>query len=361
MSRAPTGRVTPSCSAIAAAIRSARGTPRRWMPTRTSPSVPAWRLDDLVGDADDRAADLVRRHDLATVHQATGPAQGPVHPPRRGTCVLLPGLAGPVVKGFGAVYRAARRARPGRVGDDDGLVARVGHAAQLPGGVAAPGVHRDEASLPVPAGRRRPGEPVGVQREAGERGRVGEDDGPERPVVVDGDERQASRSGLGGIRDPDAEVASGGIEADLPVGDRLADGLPRKRPCRRVGGAVEERLPVGGDEAPGRGNPGLLRVAPGERSGPEDDGPVRGIDDRPPDAVARERGDRPAGGIDQERAGDDGGRIGVRRRIRARGLGTGSLGDACRAREDPAVDPAGEDRAVVVGEGRARCSPTCQA
>src|SRR5450759_5781606 len=41
MSRAPTGRVTPSCSSTATAIRWARGTPRRWIPTSTSPSVPA--------------------------------------------------------------------------------------------------------------------------------------------------------------------------------------------------------------------------------------------------------------------------------------------------------------------------------
>src|SRR4029078_1356723 len=41
MSSAPTGTSVPSFSAIAAAIRAASGTPRRWMPMSSRPSVPA--------------------------------------------------------------------------------------------------------------------------------------------------------------------------------------------------------------------------------------------------------------------------------------------------------------------------------
>src|SRR5436190_4802992 len=41
MSRAPTGMAVDSFSPIAAAIRRASGTPRRWIPTRASPRVPA--------------------------------------------------------------------------------------------------------------------------------------------------------------------------------------------------------------------------------------------------------------------------------------------------------------------------------
>jgi len=41
MSSAPTGTSTPSFSRIAAAMRRASGTPRRWMPMRRRPSVPA--------------------------------------------------------------------------------------------------------------------------------------------------------------------------------------------------------------------------------------------------------------------------------------------------------------------------------
>ena len=36
---------------------------------------PGLPLDDLVGDADDRPADLVRGHDLACVHQAPRPGR----------------------------------------------------------------------------------------------------------------------------------------------------------------------------------------------------------------------------------------------------------------------------------------------
>src|SRR6478609_7966611 len=41
MSSAPTGISAPSFSAIASAMRRASGTPRRWMPTRARPEVPA--------------------------------------------------------------------------------------------------------------------------------------------------------------------------------------------------------------------------------------------------------------------------------------------------------------------------------
>src|SRR6266850_3765550 len=41
MSSAPTGTSTPSFSAIEAAMRRARGTPRRWIPTSARPTVPA--------------------------------------------------------------------------------------------------------------------------------------------------------------------------------------------------------------------------------------------------------------------------------------------------------------------------------
>src|SRR3954465_8647058 len=41
MSSAPTGSSAPPWARIAEAIRRASGTPRRWMPTRTRPSVPA--------------------------------------------------------------------------------------------------------------------------------------------------------------------------------------------------------------------------------------------------------------------------------------------------------------------------------
>src|SRR5262245_57286564 len=41
MSSAPTGTAEPSFSPIASAMRRASGTPRRWMPTRARPDVPA--------------------------------------------------------------------------------------------------------------------------------------------------------------------------------------------------------------------------------------------------------------------------------------------------------------------------------
>ena len=44
---------------------------------------PGLPLDDLVGDADDRPADLVRRHDLAPVHRRSVAATWHVRPPSR--------------------------------------------------------------------------------------------------------------------------------------------------------------------------------------------------------------------------------------------------------------------------------------
>ena len=85
----------------------ASGTPRRWMPTRARPSVPAVLLDDLVADANGRAPNLLGGHDLATAHRGkstrtTGTADRCTSP--------IPGHApGPCP----LALRAARRAKSG--------------------------------------------------------------------------------------------------------------------------------------------------------------------------------------------------------------------------------------------------------
>ena len=73
-------------------------------------------LDQLVGDAHDRPADLVRGHDAAAGHRdAAGIGRQP-GAMRRTLWLLLPGLAGPVVKGSAEGYRAPGLLVPGLSG-----------------------------------------------------------------------------------------------------------------------------------------------------------------------------------------------------------------------------------------------------
>jgi hypothetical protein len=64
-------------------------------------------LDDLVGDADGRAADLLGGHDLAPAH-TRGPDSAITVAPAH----LLPGLTGPVVKGNALSLAQGRSAEP---------------------------------------------------------------------------------------------------------------------------------------------------------------------------------------------------------------------------------------------------------
>ena len=61
----PTGTATPSTAAIRSAIRSASGTPRDGMPSRTRSSAPLVALEDLVGDAGQGPGDVTGVEDGA--------------------------------------------------------------------------------------------------------------------------------------------------------------------------------------------------------------------------------------------------------------------------------------------------------
>src|SRR6185503_14627735 len=193
MSSAPTGSCAPSFSRIDAAIRRASGTPRRWMPTRTSPAVPAcfstisWEM---------RTTALRISSEVMI---------------RRPFTTLPPGLTGPHRRLAGRARRSWPSVASTLAQDQD---VRRGLRLDLAERVATPAEHLERALLAVLAGRADPGQPVLADREAPQR-RLAR----QRLVLadragrrVDDHEVQASVGRLGVLAHPDREADAVGIE-----------------------------------------------------------------------------------------------------------------------------------------------------
>src|SRR4051812_3829952 len=222
MSSAPTGSSAPSWARIAEAIRRASGTPRRWMPTRTRPSVPAcfstisWEIRTTARRTS--SAVMIRR---AVMRART------------------------IGRGVGA--RGARVAPSGLSGPDPALMAGLeGWAQSIARSVDLDG-HRRRAGPPAAAADR---EEIGLVHIDDPPGRL-------RGTVVGDDPLDAARSTADDDRRPPRHVPHrGGPEAV----ERGSAGH------RRLG-----RLPAGAGGDPGEGDLGAR---------PERHEPVAALDER---------------------------------------------------------------------------------
>src|SRR5450756_1559372 len=257
MSRAPTGRVTPSCSSTATEIRWARGTPRRWIPTSTSPSVPAcfstssWEMRMTARRIS--SAVMIWRPSIRRARDVTRASSFPASPDRS-----LKGRhkdTAPAGAGRGQRDAGPERRKGGRSASDDELVGpRIRGAVEAPGTILRPRIHAHGAPLPVLAGRAGPGQPVAAKRQARERRDVGQQRVAYAPVRVHREEAEPPGRLVRRTGDPDGQVPARRIPARIPAGDARQPGGPGERYRGDVAGA-DERLPVGGDEPAIRGDP----------------------------------------------------------------------------------------------------------
>src|SRR5262245_60177933 len=292
MSSAPTGSCAPSLSLIEAAIRRASGTPRRWMPTSTSPAVPAcfstisWETRMTARRISSGV--MMRRPLTRSLPASRGP------PPARGPCSKVGAeCSGPPLAQDLQVC--------GRLGLD---LAECG---------AGPAKHLQLAVVPVLAGRADPRQPVEGDREAAQ-GRltgqwlVGLDGGGRR---LDHDEVQAAVGRAGMLAHPDREPDPVWVELRheilemAPDDGRRVPGRPADR--RNLGGrSGAARTRVGGGVDPAVQHELAVAELPGHAVGraqgprPEGHEARLRIDDRHPDIGLRELRRGAGRGVEEE-------------------------------------------------------------